>query len=807
MSARQELDGSVSDDSAAALRQSVAVPLAPFRISSWWELRQPFIGLTFSAALGICCADRWPANLALCGALLVALAIAALWWRAAPLALVFVAGAFYLLHTFNFHLNAGRRLADEFGDAPRGVTVAGIVFDEPEEKAATAFNERNERHRFRLRLESITFDEHSRSSDAKVLVRWIGRAPRYGDRVTLSGLAKRISPTRNPGQFDYTAYLHRTGIYLEIAPRYPDDERIVDSGHGSPVIVFAQKTRRWMQDKLTLDLRDSPEVAGIIQSIVLGLKGETPADVKELFQRTGTLHLFVVNGLHVGMFAAIVAFLIRPARLGYTRSVLAIIPLLAFYALVTGLNPGSVRATVMAAIILGARLVERNPVTFNSLAAAAFVLLLWDTNELFMPAFQFSFGVVFSILLLAGRIQRFAAKLGAPDPFLPRLLWTPLQNFSFICWRRVALLFGVSVAAWVGSLPFTATYFHLFSPSAVIANLFVVPMAFAILSQGILAILCGTFSHGLATLFNNSNWLVAHAVLWTVRFFAQLPGGHLYVELPRAHAAPLCEITVFDLGAGASVHVRSARRDWLFDTGSAFSFENVVRPYLRTRGVNSLDGLLVSHGNSGHVGGALVALDDFSPREIADSPVRDRSPSRRALHAQLAARHIGKGIYQRGDWVLLLPAARARILYPPPGISVGSASDKALVLQLECGGSRVLFTWDSGFFTERWLMENEPDLKSDILVKGQHPSDISGTLDFIDAVAPQVIVCSVPERVQSLRPVFANAGITDEWARAVAARGIALFRQDQTGAVRIELQPDDFTVRAFLGDQSFRKRK
>src|SRR5438128_352995 len=98
MNARAKLDGSVVDDSSSALRQSVAVPVAPFRVNLWWELRQPFIGLTLSAAAGICCADRWPANPTPVLALLVALAIAALRWRATVLALIFVAGAFYLLH-------------------------------------------------------------------------------------------------------------------------------------------------------------------------------------------------------------------------------------------------------------------------------------------------------------------------------------------------------------------------------------------------------------------------------------------------------------------------------------------------------------------------------------------------------------------------------------------------------------------------------------------------------------------------------------------------------------------------------------
>jgi competence protein ComEC len=222
--------------------------------------------------------------------------------------------------------------------------------------------------------------------------------------------------------------------------------------------------------------------------------------------------------------------------------------------------------------------------------------------------------------------------------------------------------------------------------------------------------------------------------------------------------------------------------------------------------VNWLDGLLISHGDSGHVGGATLALADFSPRQIVDSPVTDRSKNRRALHAELSARGLGKGIYQRGDWLQISQATRARVLYPPGGIAARTADDKALVLQLESGASRVLFVFDSGFFTEKWLLENERDLRSDILIKGRHASDISGTMEFIDAVAPRAIVATATAHDAPMRFTPDSAKFSEEWAEQIAARGVALFRQDETGAVKIEIARDGFVVRGCANDQTFRSR-
>jgi beta-lactamase superfamily II metal-dependent hydrolase len=123
----------------------------------------------------------------------------------------------------------------------------------------------------------------------------------------------------------------------------------------------------------------------------------------------------------------------------------------------------------------------------------------------------------------------------------------------------------------------------------------------------------------------------------------------------------------------------------------------------------------------------------------------------------------------------------------------------ALVLQLQCGNTRALFMSASGFSTEQWLVENEPDLKSDIVIKGQHTKDLSGTPEFLARVAPKVVVCSglgYGEPVEKL----------DAWEKDTAAQGIAVFREDQTGAVRIDIRDGGYEVRGFLGGQIFRSR-
>ncbi len=386
-----------------------------------------------------------------------------------------------------------------------------------------------------------------------------------------------------------------------------------------------------------------------------------------------------------------------------------------------------------------------------------------------------------------------------PDPFLPRLLWGWREKTRAYLWRYAAGNCCVSLTAWFGSLFFTARYFHLFAPSTVVANLVAVPLSFIITGLAIASILTGWCCAPLAALFNNANWSCTHLLLLVVGFFAQVPGGHTYVAMPDFATRPACEITVLDVGTGGAAFIRTRKADWLIDCGHGYEYERVVLPFLRSRGVSRLDGLLLTHGDVQHIGGASAALGDLHPGVLVDSPLKDRSTSRRKLFAELAAAGVPKCICQRGDVLHLDAETELRMLFPPAGLACSVADDKAFVLMLENSGVRTLLTSDSGFPTEQWLLAHEPDLRADVLVKGWHAKDLSGTSDFLAAVKPKAIIATRPEYGAS-RETMA------EWKEMVAQRGITLFAQDEAGAATIELRDGQFSVRAFGNGQTFRSR-
>src|SRR6266496_1633955 len=754
--------------------------------------RQPFVGLALMAAIGISFADVFPLpGVALIVATIVlAACMVIVAWRPALLATYAMVGiGFFLLHNLQTSNTAGQQLADELGNRPRVVTAMGCVISEPK-IAPSGFAT------FLLKLNSIEFEGQKQATRAVWQVRWKG-TPKFGDELKLFGIAEVIPPPRNPGEFDMRAYLARHDVRRMLFVRYTEDGALIRHGGGNPILRLAQKSRAWMQNAICRGLENAPEVQNFLSGIVLGLRHQTPEDIEEPFQQTGTLHLFAVAGLHVGIVARLLWTFAMVLRLPRKVATALIIPLLFFYAAITGLHTASVRAAVMSALLLGGIFFDRKVLALNSLAAAAFLILLFDSNQLFTSGFQLSFAVVGAIVLLADPMFVRFERIVAPDPFLPRLLLSRLRRFFAAVGRGLARAASVSLAAWIGSLLLIYWYFYLVTPVSLFANLVVVPIAYFVLALAMLSLIAAPISSALSILFNNANWLMSRAVLGLVHFFAMLPAGHVYLPRFMERAAPIT-IIVLDEGTGGAAHIQASNYNWLIDCGGQRNYEHTLKSFLHSRGINHIEGILLTHGDAQHIGGAADTVADFAPREIYDNPLDVRSAVQRRLsdalqHGKTKPRHL-----IRGDSLLFGRNVHAEILYPTTNIKVTAADDAPLIVQLVFDEEiRVLFESDAGAKAEAALLETGDNLQSDILIKGQHHLGGSGTPGFLEAVKPKLIVATSRES-----PVAEQ--ITQEWANEIAQRGIKLFRQDQTGAVEVQFGDEEWTARAYLSGETFR---
>jgi competence protein ComEC len=214
--------------------------------------------------------------------------------------------------------------------------------------------------------------------------------------------------------------------------------------------------------------------------------------------------------------------------------------------------------------------------------------------------------------------------------------------------------------------------------------------------------------------------------------------------------------------------------------------------------MNRLTGIVLTHGDSFHIAGALPLLDDLAPARWIDNPSPDKSNVHKELRRCFRERRITPADLAQNDTFQLSPEVTATILHPPRGLIAATADDQAYVIRLLVKPSTaVLFMSDSGEATEQRLLQSGADLRSDILVKGQHQSGRSGSDAFIAAVQPKLIVATAADFPWHER-------IKQDWAANMRAHGTQMFRQDETGAVTLRFSPRSWEARTYITGEIFR---
>lgn len=618
----------------------------------------------------------------------------------------------------------------------------------------------------------------------------------YGDLVEIRGSLRALPPPRNPGQFDYANWLWRQRVAAELVVSDSQACRIISHHQASAVRWVALQAREWLARTITADISDQSAESSAIKAMVLGTREDMPEEVDAHFLNSGTLHIFSVSGLHVGLVASLIWGALRCLRLRKRQAAAISIPLVFFYALLTGWQPAAVRSAIMVAAVLGGTLVDRPASIANSLCAAGLVVLGYDSHQLFLPGCQLSFFVLGAIALATMPIVRRAEWFYEVDGFLPRPLWTRRQQAGRATRLWLTKSMAVSFAAAVGSTPLTLLHFQLATPVSLLANLLLVPLALLVLGAACASALTVSLSPSLSTVFNNANLGFAKACLLGAGWFAEMPFAYQKINLAEMARPAACRLTVFDVGKGGSLLVKGEDGcTWLIDSGNPFDFRSIVNPGVAYLGVEQLDGLIVSHGDHQHAGGASEALDILQSRQLVVGTARSRSPAHRRL---LARKDVATRPVAAGDALVLDRYTTLRVLFPPKGWDASAADDDCLVLQLQHRDWSVLVMNDAGFTAEKWLLAQKPDLRCDILIKGRHGSDASGIPEFLNMLKPGVTVCASSDYPPSAR-------LSEEWAAMAGAKGISVFDQSATGAVEIELQAETARVRGFLNGQTWEK--
>ncbi len=292
--------------------------------------------------------------------------------------------------------------------------------------------------------------------------------PSMGDTVQVR---TRLQTPGWLGDFDYGTYLRRQGI-VATGMVWRDQWQTVGKGRPSG----SKKWRHQLVERYRALGFEGAEL-GTLAALTVGEKEHLDNDVKRSFRHSGAAHVLAVSGLHTGILYLILLQLLtgfgrwKPLyedRLHRCINSLVIIALMWLYACLTGLTPSVVRSVVMLTLVEIARMWYRQPMSMNTLAAAAFMILAVRPNDLFSVSFQLSFAAVAAILLFVPLLRDIVP--------LNRIR----NRYVHGCVRFVWDLAVVSLAAQLGTLPISLYYFGQTANYFLLTNLMVIPLTYVI---------------------------------------------------------------------------------------------------------------------------------------------------------------------------------------------------------------------------------------------------------------------------------------------------------------------------------------
>jgi competence protein ComEC len=552
---------------------------------------------------------------------------------------------------------------------------------------------------------------------------------------------------------------------------------------------------------------------------------ELPEDINNAYMRTGVIHLLVVSGAQVALLLTIFTRLCAAFRLSGTATFLASSFFNFFFVLLTGAGPSISRAGLMAEFALLARFSGRGQHFYTTLSLSALLLLLLDPLYLFHIGFQLSFLATFALFYLAPILEdwlrphfgRFSAPLGVS--LAPLILSTPLIAFYFNRISLIALPANIFVAVLIEILVvagFTATVFGLIGlfPLALILNhgnylvmlllnkaiflLADLPLAqLNIASLPIIFLLVFYVLIFLAGEKLKKRTLTGRQVVTGILLLATLVlasrgySGHL------GNALPL-QITAMDVGQGDALLIETPRhKRILIDGGSFIKGDRSVFQFLAKKGINTLDGVILTHAHSDHLNGILPVIENINTRWIMVSGFQNNTVNYKKFLYMIKKKKIPLHIAIRGSSISPEKDLVLRILNPSRPFlqkTVSDDNENSVVCRLVYKNFSMLFAGDAGIVAEKTLLDTQLPLSSTVLKTGHHGSRWASTAFFLSVVEPQsvIVCCGAGNKFGHPHKEFLERLVH---LRQIRQRDIPLYRTDLRGNILISSDGYKYIIR------------
>lgn len=638
---------------------------------------------------------------------------------------------------------------------------------------------------------------------------------KIGQIISIAGTASSFMEPGNPGQFNEYQYYSQQGIqYKCMAKALTIKENTVNRKE-----QFLYELRSFCYASLFSCLPERD--AGIMAAMLLGEKAGLEEEINDLYKNSGISHILAISGLHVSMVGMGLFYFLRRYVMPMKAAACTTALLLILYGELTGFPIATKRAVIMMLCMLGARFLGQRYDRLSALALSAVIQLTISPVSLFQSGFLLSYGTVLGITVFVDEFQE-------------------TISIKYKLWKVMSGSLGIFIVTF----PILLYFYYEWNPYSFLINMLILPfvsvlIGFAILISVLSAFhpVCARFLAGTIhvvlqyyeTICRLTEKLPCHRIitgqpqLWQIFLYYVMLGLFCYLSKPSQQTKPgllrrrryrifllvaaVClvlihipestglTITNLDIGQGDCAVIRTEENVILIDGGSS-DVKQVAKyrisRYLKYYGISRIDYFFITHSDSDHVNGMMEILRDRSRMGLQIGAVVVPDIEKRDAEYENIVSEIKKSgiplIKMKWGGGLCSGGITVRCLHPAPDYEWKTENDYSLVLQLDYGSFRGIFTGDLEEAGEREILGRISDV--DYLKVGHHGSKGSSSSAFLEKISPETAVISAGYKNRYGHPA-------KETLERLEKLGTEVYSTIDCGAVTIKVGEEGYQVSAY----------
>ncbi len=596
----------------------------------------------------------------------------------------------------------------------------------------------------------------------------------------------KFSPADNPGQFDTAQYMNRNGVFVSASVKTANAITVLDTEKLKSPFDIKVKLHNLAVTALNGDTEPDDDTR-LVEALLLGSRTKIDKKLYNDFIKTGLVHLVVLSGLNVGIFAAVAWWFSKKAGLLHRgRSIACIIATIIFL-LVVPATSSTLRAGIMFIIFCLSRFFSSRSNPLNSIALSAIFLLLIRPLDFLSPGFQLSFAATTGIVLFCPSFFNF---LMSPFEHFKR-------NFFYSILRILLAALSTGCTAWLAVIPIIAWHFYQFQlltpiwtvPAAIPATIIIVLGTFKVLLNPLLP----TLAIGLAIVIDFS----AKILSFLVTIFAKVPFTRIIIGKPaisiviifylliflwkflpfrkkpvlnfvypaamiflfitvfsvnRFKALNNLQLTVLSVGHGQAIYVKTPdNKNFIVDAGSISRNDvgdRIVNPFLDYTATDKIHSIFISHDDIDHYNGLPEILNKHKCKNVYTTPQFIQSAATSTTDAKLSdfLRSKNLSLCVTPEKISLGKTVITRLWPKETSTEIPLSDNEAsLVLLFEYAGRKILLCSDITADAQKQLMNLYPELDVDLIVTPHHGSGRTLEPLFLNAFKPEFLITSCSE--------------------------------------------------------------